>query len=102
MIRMIPCPGLMLSTSSLKDTTRRRSGILMERHTSQALMPIMFCRCVLHQVAANKDNSCGCSPGIQQTEANLNTGEVKEWITIWNGTGGLVSLLLVLSSTSSC
>jgi beta-xylosidase len=29
------------------------------------------------------------SPGIQLAEANLHTGEVGEWKTIWNGTGGL-------------
>ncbi|KAK1640103.1 glycosyl hydrolase [Colletotrichum phormii] len=28
-------------------------------------------------------------PWIQQAEADLNTGEVGEWRTIWNGTGGL-------------
>ncbi|KAF3001117.1 hypothetical protein E8E14_007755, partial [Neopestalotiopsis sp. 37M] len=28
-------------------------------------------------------------PGIQQAEANLETGEVGGWITLWNGTGGL-------------
>ncbi|WQF86259.1 Putative glycoside hydrolase, family 43, concanavalin A-like lectin/glucanase domain superfamily [Colletotrichum destructivum] len=28
-------------------------------------------------------------PWIQQTEANLDTGEVGEWKTIWNGTGGM-------------
>ncbi|KAM0820018.1 putative Glycosyl hydrolase [Seiridium cardinale] len=28
-------------------------------------------------------------PGIQQAEANLDTGEFGEWVTIWNGTGGL-------------
>ncbi|KAF7531361.1 hypothetical protein G7054_g8969 [Neopestalotiopsis clavispora] len=28
-------------------------------------------------------------PGIQQAEANLETGEVGDWITLWNGTGGL-------------
>ncbi|OLN95971.1 Non-reducing end alpha-L-arabinofuranosidase BoGH43A 7 [Colletotrichum chlorophyti] len=28
-------------------------------------------------------------PWIQQTEANLETGEVGEWKTIWNGTGGM-------------
>lgn len=31
-------------------------------------------------------------PYIQQAEANLDTGEVGEWRTIWNGTGGMVSL----------
>jgi hypothetical protein len=30
------------------------------------------------------------SPGIQQAEANLDTGEVGEWTNIWNGTGGIV------------
>ncbi|KAL1839110.1 hypothetical protein VTK73DRAFT_4127 [Phialemonium thermophilum] len=29
------------------------------------------------------------SPAIQQAEANLDTGEVGEWRTIWNGTGAL-------------
>ncbi|KAH8194273.1 hypothetical protein TruAng_011561 [Truncatella angustata] len=29
------------------------------------------------------------SPGIWQAEANLDTGEVGDWIDIWNGTGGL-------------
>ncbi|KAK6086702.1 Non-reducing end alpha-L-arabinofuranosidase BoGH43A 7 [Seiridium cupressi] len=33
-------------------------------------------------------------PGIQQAEANLDTGEVGEWVTIWNGTGGLVGPVL--------
>ncbi|GJD00933.1 betaxylosidase [Colletotrichum higginsianum] len=28
-------------------------------------------------------------PWIQQTEANLDTGEVGEWKTIWSGTGGM-------------
>ncbi|GAW20324.1 hypothetical protein ANO14919_098260 [Xylariales sp. No.14919] len=28
------------------------------------------------------------SPGIMLTEANLDTGKVGEWKTIWNGTGG--------------
>ncbi|KAI0133485.1 glycosyl hydrolase [Xylariales sp. AK1849] len=28
-------------------------------------------------------------PGIQQAEANLETGEVGEFVTIWNGTGGI-------------
>ncbi|KAK3937883.1 glycosyl hydrolase [Diplogelasinospora grovesii] len=28
-------------------------------------------------------------PGLQQAEANLDTGEVGEWRTVWNGTGGL-------------
>ncbi|TKW57778.1 Non-reducing end alpha-L-arabinofuranosidase BoGH43A [Colletotrichum tanaceti] len=28
-------------------------------------------------------------PWLQQTEANLDTGEVGEWKTIWNGTGGM-------------
>lgn len=31
------------------------------------------------------------SPAIQQAEANLDTGDVGEWKTIWDGTGGLVS-----------
>ncbi|UQC91016.1 beta-xylosidase [Colletotrichum lupini] len=29
-------------------------------------------------------------PWIQQAEADLNTGKVGEWRTIWNGTGGMV------------
>ncbi|KAF0321553.1 hypothetical protein GQ607_011223 [Colletotrichum asianum] len=28
-------------------------------------------------------------PWLQQAEANLDTGEVEEWRTIWNGTGGM-------------
>ncbi|CAJ2505183.1 Uu.00g125770.m01.CDS01 [Anthostomella pinea] len=28
------------------------------------------------------------SPGIQLAEADLDTGEVGDWMTIWNGTGG--------------
>ncbi|KAF5484506.1 Non-reducing end alpha-L-arabinofuranosidase BoGH43A [Colletotrichum siamense] len=28
-------------------------------------------------------------PWLQQAEANLDTGEVGEWRTIWNGTGGM-------------
>lgn len=31
------------------------------------------------------------SPGILLAEANLETGKVGEWTTIWNGTGGSVS-----------
>ncbi|GAW26387.1 putative glycoside hydrolase family 43 protein [Rosellinia necatrix] len=31
------------------------------------------------------------SPGIMLAEANLDTGEVSEWKTIWGGTGGSVS-----------
>lgn len=30
-------------------------------------------------------------PAIMQAEANLETGQVGEWKTIWEGTGGLVS-----------
>ncbi len=33
---------------------------------------------------------CRNSPGILQAEADLDTGEVEEWRTIWNGTGGMV------------
>ncbi|CAA7260874.1 unnamed protein product [Cyclocybe aegerita] len=29
------------------------------------------------------------SPGIYQTTANLDTGEIGEWKSIWNGTGGM-------------
>jgi hypothetical protein len=44
------------------------------------------------------------SPGIQQAEANLETGEVGDWITLWNGTGGLVSLKysLVILHIDAC
>jgi len=33
-------------------------------------------------------------PAIQLAEVNLETGELGEWITLWKGTGGLVSISL--------
>lgn len=46
----------------------------------------------MRQLFAICPSSYMISPGIQQAEANLDTGEIGEWITIWNGTGGLVSI----------
>ncbi len=35
----------------------------------------------------------GVRPYIEQAEVNLDTGAVGEWRIIWNGTGGMVSLI---------
>ncbi|KAK3381512.1 glycosyl hydrolase [Podospora didyma] len=41
------------------------------------------------KVYINGAHAWQVGPEIQQAEANLDTGEVSEWRTIWNGTGGL-------------
>lgn len=89
-------------TLTLSDTILRHFGTLMEKSISRDLMRITSCMVTTTWVSgATCKLTKTHSPGIQQAEANLETGEVGDWITLWNGTGGLVSIRYSLGTLQS-